>query len=274
MSIHQSKQQNLPIFANFYLGHIEKTTFINNPTTKPKLYLRYIDDILIGTDNIENIRTTINNLKNNSILHFTHELETNNVISFLDINIGKNNNKFITNVYTKPTNFGFCLNGLSECPLRYKISTIKSYVKRAFTHCSNYISLQHKIQRIKNMLSNNNYDQKIVDTTINKHWMKYYNDNNKNQSIITEDNNNNNNINYDNNDNNNNKINNNTDCHTHLHIQTINTNLHTTSKIHNINTRQPSTSTHSNKYDTISYICIYQTRQETKVNPQPVHTPT
>ena len=58
----------------------------------------------------------------NSVLNFTHELNKNNKISFLDSLIDtNNNNNFTTSTYKKPSSNNSCtLNFKSECTFRYK----------------------------------------------------------------------------------------------------------------------------------------------------------
>ena len=60
--------------------------------------------------------------KKNSSLNFTHELNKNNKISFLDVLIDtNNNNNFTTSTYKKTSNDNSStLNLKSECPFRYK----------------------------------------------------------------------------------------------------------------------------------------------------------
>ena len=57
-----------------------------------------------------------------SVLNFTHELNKDNKISFLDVFIDtNNNNNFTTSTYKKPcNNNSYTLNFKSECPFRYK----------------------------------------------------------------------------------------------------------------------------------------------------------
>ncbi|XP_068229581.1 uncharacterized protein [Palaemon carinicauda] len=96
----------------------------------------YIDDTFIkatSTEAIENLRRTF---EDNSVLHFTLENSVNNSLPFLDVLLSSTNEGFHTTVYTKPTNLGMCLNGESECPARYRASTIKAFVRRALSHCS------------------------------------------------------------------------------------------------------------------------------------------
>ena len=53
-------------------------------------------------------------------LNFTHELNKNNKISFLQVLIDTNNsNNFTTSTYKKPSNNNSCtINFKSECPFR------------------------------------------------------------------------------------------------------------------------------------------------------------
>ena len=70
---------------------------------KTTIYLRYIDDILILANNINEIYILQNTFQNNSVLNFTHELNKNNKISFLDVLIDTNNNdNFSTSTYKNP----------------------------------------------------------------------------------------------------------------------------------------------------------------------------
>ena len=77
---------------------------IFNSIKKPPIYLRYIDDILILANNINEINILRDTFQKNSVLKFTHELNKNNEISFLDILIDTNNYNFTTSTYKKPAN--------------------------------------------------------------------------------------------------------------------------------------------------------------------------
>ena len=89
-----------PIFSNFYMSDLENKIF--NNIRKPSIYLRYVHDILILANDINVINILQDTFQNNSVLNFTHELNKNNEISFLDVLIGtNNNNNFTTSSYKK-----------------------------------------------------------------------------------------------------------------------------------------------------------------------------
>ena len=79
-----------PIFSNFYMSNLEHRIF--NSILKPPIYLRYIDDILILADNYNEINILQDTFPKNSVLNYTHELNKNNKICFLDVLIDNNNN--------------------------------------------------------------------------------------------------------------------------------------------------------------------------------------
>ena len=119
-----------PIFSNFYMSDLENRIF--NSTKKPPIYLRYVDDILIFTNNINEINILQDTFQNNSVLNFTYELNKNNKISFLDVLIdANNNNNFTTSTYKKPSSNNSCtLSFKSECPFRYKKAIIHNLISR------------------------------------------------------------------------------------------------------------------------------------------------
>ena len=78
---------------------------IFNSSKKPPIYLRYVDDILILANNINEINILQDNFQKSLVLNFTHELNKNNKLSFLDVLIDtNNNNNFTTSTYKKPSN--------------------------------------------------------------------------------------------------------------------------------------------------------------------------
>ena len=92
---------------------------------------------------------------------------------------GPNTNSFITTVYRKPTNMGLCLNGLSECPDRYRKTAISAYIRRALTHCSSWKSTTDEIDNATQMLLNNGYSNKEVSRITKQTIDAWYTNNNE-----------------------------------------------------------------------------------------------
>ena len=109
-----------------------KTEFLT-ALKNPPIYPRYVDDILVLANNINEINIPQGTFQKNSVLNFTHELNKNNKISFLDVLIDtNNNNNFTTSTYKKPSNNNSCtLNFKRECLFRYKKVIINNLISRA-----------------------------------------------------------------------------------------------------------------------------------------------
>ena len=163
-----------PVFANFYMGKLEKTLF-SNSNIKPSIYARYVDDIFVQVKNEEELKSLKELFQSNSKLKFTFELSSQSKLPFLDILIEQRQNTFNTKVYHKPTDKGHCLNGESECVDKYKISVILSYLNRAYKVCKTWHEFHIETVHIKQRLINNNYTNTMIDSEIKKFLTKKHN---------------------------------------------------------------------------------------------------
>ena len=127
-----------------------------------------IDDVYIDIQDEEHLATLKSKLESASVLKFTYELAIGGSIPFLDVQVDSSNGKYITSVYRKPTDEGFCLNGDSEAPEKYKSSVIRAYIHRAIKHCTSWALLHQEFSRIKQMLTNNNYKTSDIDDHIRR----------------------------------------------------------------------------------------------------------
>ena len=101
------------------------------------------------------------------------ELLNEDSLPFLDVLVKKEENRYMTSVYTKSTNLGLCMNGKSECPDRYKKSVISAYVRRAVTHCSSWTSVHQELQRVSQVLVNNGHSSDEIQRCINKQMRNF-----------------------------------------------------------------------------------------------------
>ena len=160
------------LFASFFMGRVERDAFTN--LQKPAIYARYVDDIFVLAKDETEIQRLQQHLQETSGLNFTVEHSSGGRLPFLDVLVNQQQGKFNTEVYCKPTNPGLCLNGRSECPDRYKRSTISAYVRRALTHCSSWSSVHKELERITQVLINNGYSNKEVSKSITHHLDKWH----------------------------------------------------------------------------------------------------
>ena len=162
-----------PLFANFYMSHIESIV-LNNTEIAPYTYLRYVDDCFLDVKDTQQLEKLISELERNSVLHFTYELSNDNTLPFLDVLVERGDRTFITSVYRKPTHTGQTLNPNSECPERYKTSVIRSFVRRAIRTSSTHQAMHLEFSRLKQLLVNNGFANQDIDTEIRRQLENIY----------------------------------------------------------------------------------------------------
>ena len=155
-----------PLFANFYMAYLENSVF-SNPNNRPSIYARYVDDIFIQIQSLEQLDSIKSLFEDQSVLKFTYETSNENKIPFLDTLIDTSRNTFHTKVYHKTTDLGQCLNANSQCSDKYKNSVISNYLHRAFKISQNWHDFHSEVLHIKQTLVNNNYSNTLIDKHIN-----------------------------------------------------------------------------------------------------------
>ena len=106
--------------------------------------------------------------RQHSSINFTMETEEDCCLSFLDVDIKRNKNKFSTSVYRKPTFSGLGISYFSFCSYRFKINSITTLLHRAFNICSNFHLLHHEFLFLRNFFVQNGFPELLVQSKINK----------------------------------------------------------------------------------------------------------
>ena len=160
-----------PIFANIFLC-VHGVLWLEKcpPEFRPVIYKRYVDDSFLLFQNINQVEkfTYYLNLQHANI-KFTSEIQMNNSLSFLDIKIVRENNKFTNSVYRKPTFSGVFTNFESFIPNSYKYTLIFILLHRAFKLCSNFELFHQEIENLKNIFRKNGYPVNFTDFCIKKY---------------------------------------------------------------------------------------------------------
>jgi hypothetical protein len=157
-----------PSFANFYMCELENKIFEQYPEKAPLVYARYVDDIFVMVDDAIKLTELKNLFECHSVLKFTFEKEKNDQLAFLDVLVKRHESELLTSVHVKSTNSGECINYNGICPERYKTGVIKCLLHRAFQISSNWEIFHLEINRIKQLLTNNNFPMSIIDDTVRK----------------------------------------------------------------------------------------------------------
>ncbi|XP_066959032.1 uncharacterized protein [Macrobrachium rosenbergii] len=139
------------LLANFYMGTVEECVF--ERVQQPKKCARYIDDdVFVQADSEEEVEALCQAFQQCSVLNYTVEFSTDERLPFLDVMVTKTERNLKTSVYTKSTNLGLCLNGDSECPARFKNTMVRTFIRRALSHCSTWQDTNKEFERAAQML--------------------------------------------------------------------------------------------------------------------------
>ena len=126
--------------ANAFLCHFEKKWLSECPVEF--LPIVYVDDIFLTFNSYLQLLKFVDYMNHqHSNIKFTFEVEKNNNFSFLDVKICKENNKFTTSVFRKPTFSGVFTNFDSFIPISYKHGLVNTLIFQCFKICSSYENL-------------------------------------------------------------------------------------------------------------------------------------
>ena len=159
-----------PVLANIFMGFQESKWLNEYNLNKPKLYLRYVDDILAAFDNEQDSLNFLIFLNNRHLnIKFTLEKEINHSTAFLDIFIaGINNQNLTLQTYHKSTYTGLLLNFKNFASFSHKISSIKCLLDSSFKICNNWNSFHYNIENIKSNFIKNAYPPFLIHKVIKK----------------------------------------------------------------------------------------------------------
>ena len=137
------------------------------PAFSPVLYSRYVDDIFILLHSADHLTPLVNyfNTKHKNI-NFTFECEKDDMLSFLDVNVYRSDNKLVTSIHRKDTFSGVYTNFNSFIPIEYKCGLVLTLLHRAFVITSSFKGISDEILKLKEILYSNGYPSKFVDRYI------------------------------------------------------------------------------------------------------------
>ena len=159
-----------PTLANIFLCYHESNWLSDCPKDfKPVYYKRYVDDVFVLFNKPEHAQFFLEYMnKKHKNMVFSIETEINGSLSFLDVKIFRENDKFVTSVFRKETFSGVYTNFISCIPLEYKFGLVHTLLKCCFNLSSDFLKFHHEVDKLKNILSKNAYPQKFIDKCIQK----------------------------------------------------------------------------------------------------------
>jgi hypothetical protein len=159
-----------PVIANIYMEDFEERA-LKNSLLKPKLWLRYVDDILIvwphSNSDLELFLEFLNNIE--PTIQFTYEKEENGSLPFLDVLLTRSpNNTIQTTVYRKPTHTNQYLHATSCHHPQQKLNVLKTLYNRATSVCSSESTLKSEMNTLKSIAHSNGFTHQQHINSITK----------------------------------------------------------------------------------------------------------
>jgi len=144
-----------PILADIVMDDLE-THCLSKLDFNVHTFYRYVDDIfmIISANKLNLVLTTFNSY--HPRLQFTHEVENNNMLNFLNTSVIRDNGNIITNWFRKPTFSGRYINFYSNHPMQYKLNTIMNLVDQAILLSDERFHVAN-LDVVKAVLLNNGY---------------------------------------------------------------------------------------------------------------------
>ena len=168
-----------PTLANIFLCYHENQWLEDCPEHfKPVCYRRYVDEIFVlfrKPDHVPLFAEYMSSRHNN--INFSFETENNGKLPFLDINVFREKDTFVTSVYRKDTFSGVYTNFNSFLPLDYKFGLIFTLLHRCFSLVSDFSKFHLEFETLKQILLKNEYSKTFIDTCVSKFLNKLFTDN-------------------------------------------------------------------------------------------------
>lgn len=155
------------IITEVFLGRIEME--IKKLYWFPRLWMRYVDDILciIPKKDVQMVLAKANAL--HPSLKFTHEIEVEGSLPFLDTRLIRNEGKIEIDVYRKPTDAPLCIPNHSHHHYSHKFATFESNVFRLCNLPLNQDRKRKELNYLMRMATINGYESGLVEKIYRKH---------------------------------------------------------------------------------------------------------
>ena len=133
----------------------------------PIFYRRYIDDTFVlfsSSDHVKKFHHYLNSRHRN--MTFTYEVEEGNKLPFLDVLINRDQDRFSTSLYRKPTFSGLYTNFNSFISENYKKGLIYCLLFRLFTLTVDWKKFHEEVQFLREIFRRNQYPEHFIDQCI------------------------------------------------------------------------------------------------------------
>ena len=131
---------------------------------RPLCYRTYVDDIFVLFNSAEHLKRFYSYLNSRHLnISLTIENEKGNRMSFLDVNIIREKDKFTTSVYPKPTFSRIYTHFDSFLPSSNKIGLLHTLLYRCFRISSDWTKFHLELVKLTDVFKNNGYPEIFIN---------------------------------------------------------------------------------------------------------------
>ena len=165
-----------PSLANAFLCHHEQQWLNDCPSEfKPVYYRRYVDDVFVLFSSPRHLPLFQDYLNNkHANISFTIENENDGKLPFLDVLVSRESDKFVTDIYRKPTFSGVYSNFYSFMPETFKFGLVFTLIYRIFHLSSSFMKFHVEMKNLRNILLRNGYPSRIIERCLQSFLNKLY----------------------------------------------------------------------------------------------------
>lgn len=156
--------------AELFMGDFE--TAIKNESWFPKLWIRYVDDVIaiVKRDEAELVLNELN--KRHAAIRFTSELENNGSLAFLDTRVIRENQKISIDIFRKPCDHPICIPHDSHHDINHKMAVFESLSHRMWSLPLSDERKKKEIEYLIEFGAINGYDRRDIISVNKKHENK------------------------------------------------------------------------------------------------------
>ena len=175
------------LLANMVMEFVEEQA-LSTFHARPKWWFRYVDDshTCLKRSELKNFEQHLNSVNEN--IQFTHEVESEAGLAFLDTNTVRDQGGNITvTVYRKPTHTEKYLDYKSHHPTAHKRSVVNTLLRRARDIPSTEALKLAETEHVKKVLRDNNYPESFVrrcETRLNNGPANVVGNESQNRTIV------------------------------------------------------------------------------------------
>lgn len=162
-----------PIIAEFFMSALEIK--LKKEGKLPRVWYRYVDDVfaIVTKDCVNNVLSTLN--AQFESIKFTHEMEIDGKLPFLDLEIQRVGTLIEFGVYHKPTTTKRTITNDSNCPIQHKMSAYHSMIHRLCRLPLSILNFKKEYDFIMETARVNGYEFDLIEKMIRKHSNKVRN---------------------------------------------------------------------------------------------------